>query len=76
MITICISVCVCVIVVCFTTIVLNTATSKYKKAMSCLVNLVDELNIKFPGSSLNVIETYDDIKVKGELKYYKNLNDE
>lgn len=39
--------------------------------MKCLIELVEKLNEEFPGSDLKVIDTNDEIKVIGELKYYK-----
>lgn len=40
-------------------------------AMNTLLELVDTLNKTFPGSSLEVIEDEDVIKLRGQLKYYK-----
>lgn len=39
--------------------------------MKCLIDLVTELNKRFPGSNLVIQDTTDCVKVLGELKYYK-----
>ena len=43
----------------------------YHATKCCLVDLVNELNNKFPGSSLIVKDHGDSVKVLGELKYLK-----
>ena len=43
----------------------------HNATMKCLIELVEKLNEEFPGSDLKVIDTNDEIKVIGELKYYK-----
>lgn len=40
--------------------------------MKCLLDLVERLNKEFPGSTLKVIDNTDEVKVIGELKFYKN----
>ena len=39
--------------------------------MKCLLDLVERLNKEFPGSHLIVQDTTDEVKVIGELKFYK-----
>ena len=39
--------------------------------MKCLLDLVEKLNEQFPGSTLKVIDNTDEVKVIGELKFYK-----
>lgn len=39
--------------------------------MKCLIDLVNKLNETFPGSHLVIQDTTDEIKVIGEIKYYK-----
>lgn len=39
--------------------------------LKCLLDLVEKLNEEFPGSHLIVKDTIDEVKVIGELKFYK-----
>lgn len=39
--------------------------------MKCLIDLVNKLNETFPGSHLVIQDTTDEVKVIGEIKYYK-----
>lgn len=43
----------------------------YHATKCCLIDLVNELNNRFPGSSLIVQDRGDSVKVLGELKYTK-----
>lgn len=43
----------------------------YHATKSCLIDLVNELNKRFPGSSLIIQDRGDSVKILGELKYYK-----
>ncbi len=54
---------------------LNTDERRRKAMQACLIELVSELNDKFPGSTLMVEESIDDVKVTGELKYFTKNGD-
>ena len=41
-------------------------------AMDCIYELVEKLNKEFPGSDIKVIDNTTEVKIIGELKYYKN----
>lgn len=43
----------------------------YHATKNCLIDLVTELNKRFPGSSLNIQDRGDVVKILGELKYYQ-----
>ena len=75
MIWIAISLIICTIVICCTIILLHFSDRAYSNAISCLEDLCDTLNEKFPGSDLKVINVKGDIRVKGELKYFTKNGD-
>ena len=69
MIWLSISLLVCTIFICCTIIILHLSDRAYSNAISCLEDLCDTLNEKFPGSNLTIISSKGEVKVKGELKY-------
>lgn len=50
---------------------INESNIARRATMKCLIDLVTELNKRFPGSNLVIQDTTDCVKVIGELKYYK-----
>lgn len=50
---------------------INESNIARRATMKCLIDLVTELNKRFPGSNLVIQDTTDCVKVLGELKYYK-----
>lgn len=50
---------------------INESNTARHATMKCLIDLVTELNKRFPGSNLVIQDTTDCVKVIGELKYYK-----
>lgn len=50
---------------------INESNIARHATMKCLIDLVTELNKRFPGSNLVIQDTTDCVKVIGELKYYK-----
>ena len=50
---------------------INESNIARRATMKCLIDLVTELNKRFPGSNLIIQDTTDCVKVIGELKYYK-----
>ena len=69
MIWLSVSLVLCTILICFTIILLHLSDRAYSNAVSCLEDLCDTLNEKFPGSNLTTISSKGEVKVKGELKY-------
>ena len=69
MIWLSISLLLCAILICFTTVLLHLSDRAYSNAIGCLEDLCDTLNEKFPGSNLTIISSKGEVKVKGELKY-------
>jgi hypothetical protein len=75
MIWLSISLLLCAILICCTILLVNFEKEEFCKAVSCLEDLCDTLNEKFPGSDLKVTDDKYGVKVKGELKYLiKNDN--
>jgi hypothetical protein len=58
------------IILCCTLICIKFSDRAYSNAISCLEDLCDTLNEKFPGSNLTIISSKGEVKVKGELKYF------
>ena len=57
------------LLVCVTIVLIHLYDRTYSNAISCLEDLCDTINEKFPGSNLTVISSKGEVKVKGELKY-------
>ena len=75
MIWLSVSLIICTILICCTICMLHLSDRAYSNAVSCLEDLCDTLNEKFPGSNLTIISSKRELKVKGELKYLvKNGN--
>jgi hypothetical protein len=70
MIWIAISLFLCTIIICCTIVLLHLYDRAYSNAISCLEDLCDTLNEKFPGSNLTIVSSEGAVKVKGELKYF------
>lgn len=75
MIWIAISLIICTILICCTIVLLNLSDRAYSNAISCLQDLCDTLNDKFPGSDLKVVSDEHGVKVEGELKYLTRNGD-
>ena len=75
MIWLSISLLLCTILVCCTIILIYLSDRAYSNAISCLEDLCDTLNEKFPGSNLTTISSKGEVKVKGELKYLTKNGD-
>ena len=75
MIWIAISLFVSSILICITLIIINFSDRAYSNAISCLQDLCDVLNDKFPGSDLRIVANEGGVRVKGELKYIKKNGD-
>ena len=75
MIWIAISLLLCTILICCTIILLHFSDRAYSNAISCLEDLCDNLNEKFPGSTLHITSDTYGVKVEGELKYIKRNGD-
>lgn len=75
MIWLSISLLLCAILICCTIVILHLSDRAYTNAISCLEDLCDTLNKKFPGSNLTVISSKRELKVKGELKYFTKNGD-
>ena len=69
MIWIACSILISTIILCCTLIGIKFSDKAYTNARSCLQDLCDILNDKFPGSNLTILSSKGEVKVKGELKY-------
>lgn len=49
----------------------DKANERRRATMSCLVDLVKAINDNFAGSNLVILDNIDEVKVQGQIKYYK-----
>lgn len=49
----------------------DKTNERRRATMSCLVDLVKAINDNFSGSNLVILDNIDEVKVQGQIKYYK-----
>ena len=49
----------------------DTTNKKSRATMACLVDFVKAINENFVGSNLVIVDNGNEVKVQGQIKYYK-----
>lgn len=71
-ITLCLLLCISTGVLLYTIFkFINKLNASRNAALSCLIDLVNKLNKELPGCNLKVQNDRNEMKVIGEIKYYK-----